>query len=63
MERLAKRVEAVHGIVVEAGVAVFPGDALAVEDLIAAADEARVRVAAPGGPVAEGVAAPRDAQG
>lgn len=41
VERLSKRVEAAHGLVLEAGVAVFPGDALAAEDLIAFADDAR----------------------
>ena len=41
VERLSKRVEAVHGLVLAAGVAVFPGDALAAEDLVAFADDAR----------------------
>lgn len=47
LERLRKRVEAEHGLRLEAGVAVFPGDALAVEDLIAAADDARIRFPTP----------------
>ncbi|MBB83986.1 MAG: hypothetical protein CL931_09290 [Deltaproteobacteria bacterium] len=41
IERLAKQVEAAHGLLLEAGAAVYPGDALAVEDLIAVADDAR----------------------
>ncbi|MEM9174756.1 MAG: hypothetical protein AAGC67_05945 [Myxococcota bacterium] len=59
VERLAKRVEATHGLVIEAGVAVFPGDALAIEDLIAFADDAREQNVRPR-PSADGAATDRD---
>ncbi|MCR9096903.1 MAG: hypothetical protein NXI30_22000 [bacterium] len=60
VERLAKRVEATHGLVLEVGVAVFPGDALVADDLIAFADDAREQRAAPR-PAADGAAIARDA--
>ncbi len=60
LERLSKRVEAAHGLVLEAGVAVFPGDALAAEDLIAFADDAREQSAGPR-PSAAGAAIAGDA--